>query len=137
MFAVFPEARSRGRAAIDAQRGSSTHDWPAGADVRVRMGLHSGEAYLAGDDYGGFEVNRAARIAAPATAARSSLSETTRALVADALPDGVAVHDLGRHALRDVPRPEHLFQLDVAGPADAVPAAADRRRRPSATCPPD
>ena len=115
MFAVFPEARAAVSAAIAAQRGLVTHDWPAGADVRVRMGLHSGEAYLAGDDYGGFEVSRAARIAGAGHGGQIVLSETTRALVADALPDGVEVHDLGRHALRDVPRPEHLFQLDAPG----------------------
>ncbi len=115
MFAVFPEARAAVSAAIAAQRGLVTHEWPAGADVRVRMGLHSGEAYLAGDDYGGFEVSRAARIAGAGHGGQIVLSETTRALVADALPDGVEVHDLGRHALRDVPRPEHLFQLDAPG----------------------
>ena len=50
-------------AAIDAQRAIEARPSPDGAPIRVRMGLHTGEAYLAGDDYGGFEVNRAARIA--------------------------------------------------------------------------
>ena len=86
------------------------------------MGLHSGEAYLSGDDYGGFEVNRAARIAAAGHGGQIVLSDPTRALVADALPDGVGIRDLGRHALRDVPRPEHLFQLEVAGLPSEFPA---------------
>jgi predicted ATPase/class 3 adenylate cyclase len=122
VFAVFPEARSAVAAAVDAQRALAEHEWPEGVDLRVRMGLHTGEAYLAGDDYGGFEVNRAARIAAAGHGGQIVLSETTRALVADALADGIAIRDLGRHALRDVPRPEQLFQLDVPGlPAQFPP----------------
>ena len=115
VFAVFPEARKAVSAAIAAQRALAAHDWPDGAPLLVRMGLHSGEAYLSGDDYGGFEVNRAARIAAAGHGGQILLSDPTRALIADALPDGVGIRDLGRHALRDVPRPEQLFQLDVAG----------------------
>ncbi len=122
VFAVFPEARKAVSAAIAAQRTLAAHDWPDGVQVLVRMGLHSGEAYLSGDDYGGFEVNRAARIAAAGHGGQIVLSETTRALIADALPEGVAVRDLGRHALRDVPRPEQLFQLDVPGLRSDFPA---------------
>ena len=114
-FAVFPEARAAVGAAIDAQRALAAHDWPDGIDLRVRMGLHSGEAYLAGDDYGGFEVNRAARIAAVGHGGQILLSDPTRALILDGLADGVEIRDLGTHALRDVPRPERLYQLDVPG----------------------
>ena len=71
-FGVFPEAGAAVAAAIEAQRALVAHAWPDDAAVRVRMGLHSGEAHLAGDDYGGFEVNRAAGLPLPATAARSS-----------------------------------------------------------------
>ncbi|MFL5685487.1 MAG: ATP-binding protein [Chloroflexota bacterium] len=121
-FAVFPEARAAVTAAIDAQRALGARDWPDGVDLRVRMGLHSGEAYLAGDDYGGFEVNRAARIAAAGHGGQILLSDPTRALVADALPEGVDLRDLGTHALRDVPRPEHLYALDVPGLNHEFPA---------------
>jgi predicted ATPase/class 3 adenylate cyclase len=121
-FAVFPEARAAVSAAIDAQRGLARHDWPDGTDLRVRVGLHSGEAYLAGDDYGGFEVNRAARIANAGHGGQIVLSDPTRALVADALPEGVVIRDLGTHALRDVPRPERLYQLDVPGLVREFPA---------------
>ena len=114
VFAVFPEARAAVAAAIDAQRALAAHEWPDGLDLRVRMGLHSGEAHMAGDDYGGFEVNRAARIAAVGHGGQILLSEPTRALAIDGLPDGVATRDLGTYALKDVPRPERLFQLDVA-----------------------
>src|SRR5688572_12138107 len=63
-FGAFQEAGAAVLAAIDAQRTVSAHPWPTETPISVRMGLHSGEAHLAGDDYGGFEVNRAARIAA-------------------------------------------------------------------------
>jgi predicted ATPase len=86
------------------------------------MGLHSGEDYLAGDDYGGFEVNRAARIAAAGHGGQIVLSETTRALAADALPPGVGIRDLGRHTLRDLPRPEQVYQLDVPDLPTQFPA---------------
>jgi predicted ATPase/class 3 adenylate cyclase len=121
IFAVFPEARAGVSAAIAAQREIGSHAWPEGAPVRVRMGLHSGEAYLAGDDYGGFEVNRAARIAATGHGGQIVVSETTRALIEDALPDGVSVRDLGRHALRDLPRPEPIHQIDAVGLQTSFP----------------
>jgi predicted ATPase/class 3 adenylate cyclase len=122
IFAAFPEARAGVAAAIEAQRALAGHRWPEGVDLRVRMGLHSGEAYLSGDDYGGFEVNRAARIAASGHGGQIIVSDTTRVLVAEALPDGVRLRDLGRHALRDLPRAEALHQLDVPGlPSDFPP----------------
>ena len=79
------------------------------------MGLHSGEAHLAGDDYGGFDVNRAARVAAVGHGGQIVLSGPTRALVESRLPPGVAIRGLGRVTLKDVPLPEQLFQLDVPG----------------------
>ncbi|MEO5885427.1 MAG: hypothetical protein ABIQ58_07940, partial [Candidatus Limnocylindrales bacterium] len=122
VFAVFPEARAAMLAAIAGQRAIAEADWPAGATPRVRMGLHSGEAHLAGDDYGGFEVNRGARVAAAAHGGQILLSEATRALVADGLPDGVAVRDLGPFLLKDVPRPERLYQLTIVDmPSDFPP----------------
>ena len=63
--------------------------WPGGAPVRVRMGLHTGEAHLAGDDYGGFDVNRAARIAAVGHGGQIVVSATTAGLVESSLPAGV------------------------------------------------
>jgi len=115
MFAAFSEAGAAVTAAVEAQRALAAHAWPTGGDVRVRMGLHTGEAHLAGDDYGGFDVNRGARIAAVGHGEQIVLSDTTRSLVESVLPAGVRVRDLGRHALKDIPVPEHLFQLDVPG----------------------
>ncbi len=113
MFAAFQEAGAGILAAIDGQRALHEQPWPAGVEVRVRMGLHTGEAHLAGDDYGGFEVDRAARIAAAGHGGQIVVSATTRSLVESGLPPGVQLRDLGRHALRDIPAPEQLFQLDV------------------------
>ena len=115
VFAVFPEAVAAARAAIDVQRDLAEHAWPPEADVRVRVGLHTGEAHLAGDDYGGFDVNRAARIAAVGHGGQIVVSDATRALIEAELPVGVGLRDLGRHVLRDVPQPERLFQLEVPG----------------------
>jgi predicted ATPase/class 3 adenylate cyclase len=113
VFAAFPEARAAVAAAIDAQRALSAYPWPDGRDMRVRTGLHSGEAHLAGDDYGGFEVNRAARIAATGHGGQIVISAPTYELVADDLPAGVEARDLGSYVLRDISRPERLYQLDV------------------------
>src|ERR671914_747404 len=63
-FVVFRSPAGAVRAAIAAQHGLAAHDWPPGPPVRVRMGLHTGEGVLGGDDYAGLDVHRAARIAA-------------------------------------------------------------------------
>lgn len=114
-FGVFPEAGAAVTAAIDAQRALAAHSWPTEGGVRVRMGLHSGEAHRAGDDYGGFEVNRAARIAAAGHGGQVVMSEPTRMLADVVLVDGVTARDLGRYALKGVSAPERLFQLDIPG----------------------
>jgi predicted ATPase/class 3 adenylate cyclase len=113
LFASFQEAGAAVLAAIDGQLALQDHLWPSGVEIRVRMGVHTGEAHLAGDDYGGFEVNRAARIASVGHGGQIVVSSATRSLVESALPSDVSLRDLGRHALRDLPAPEQLFQLDV------------------------
>ena len=85
-FAVFPEASAAVVAAVAAQRALAAEAWPPEATVRVRMGLHTGEAHLAGDDYGGFDVNRAARVSAVGHGGQIILSGTTHALVSSSLP---------------------------------------------------
>ena len=128
-FAAFPEAIAAVAAAAEAQKALTGEVWPDGVAIRVRMGLHSGEAHRSGDDYGGFDVNRAARVAAVGHGGQVILSETTTVLVADALPAGTALRDLGRHVLKDVPRPERLSQLDIAGlPNDFPPLRTSMER---------
>lgn len=126
-FGAFQEAGAAVAAAVDLQRAISAHDWPQDAVIRVRVGVHSGEAHLAGEDYGGFEVNRAARIAAAGHGGQVILSEPTRLLAESSFAPGVAARDLGRHVLRDVPGPERLFQLDIPGLQQAFPALRTSR----------
>jgi predicted ATPase/class 3 adenylate cyclase len=127
LFAAFQEAGAGVRAALGAQRALVDADWPADAAIRVRMGVHSGEAHLAGDDYGGYEVSRAARVAAAGHGGQILVSGASESLVADALPDGATLRDLGTYVLRDVPRPERLYQLDAPGlPPTFPPPRAGR-----------
>jgi len=74
--------------------------------VRVRIGVHSGEATLVGNEYLGLEVHRAARVASAGHGGQVLVSETTRALVDHALPPGLTLKDLGMHRLKDLARPE-------------------------------
>jgi predicted ATPase/class 3 adenylate cyclase len=133
-FAVFEDVREAVAAAADIQRAVASHPWPEGHSVRLRIGLHAGLAYLAGDDYGGFEVGRSARVAAMGAGGQVVLSDAVRALLGSELPEGCSLRDLGLHHLRDARAPERLFQLDVAGlPTEFPPlrsAAAPAERLP-------
>jgi predicted ATPase/DNA-binding SARP family transcriptional activator len=110
---VFTSANRAVEAAAAATRRLALAVWPAGIEVRVRIGLHTGEPVLEGDDYVGLDVHRAARICDAAHGGQVLLSRETRQLL-DALPDGLALRDLGQHELRDLPEPERLFQLVLA-----------------------
>jgi predicted ATPase/class 3 adenylate cyclase len=114
-FAVFASAPGAVRAAVAAQRAFADHQWRHGKPLRVRMGMHTGEGILGGDDYLGIDVNRAARIAAASHGGQVLLSETTTALVAASLPDGVGLRDLGRHRLKDFDQPQPIHQLVIEG----------------------
>ena len=110
-FVVFPGASEALRAAIDSQRALEAHPWPEDGRVRVRIGLHTGEGRLGADSYVGVDVHRAARIAAAGHGGQVLISDTTRALVDHALPDAVALRDLGEHRLKDLMKPERIFQV--------------------------
>ncbi|MGH2821167.1 MAG: ATP-binding protein, partial [Actinomycetota bacterium] len=114
-FAVFPTPAGALRTAVDAQRSLAGHDWPHGGALRVRMGMHTGEGVLGGDDYLGIDVNLAARIAAAGHGGQVLLSEATRGLVEHSLPDGVALRDLGEHQLKDIAHSERLHDLAIEG----------------------
>ena len=73
-----------------------------GTPVRVRMGLHTGDGTLGGDDYVGIDVHRAARIAGAAHGSQILLSDSIRALAEHALPEGASLRDLGQHRLKDI-----------------------------------
>jgi predicted ATPase/class 3 adenylate cyclase len=115
IFAVFSDAPAAARTAVAIQRRMATHAWPPDHAFRVRIGLHTGAAHRVGDDYGGFEVNRAARIAAAGWGGQIIVSDAARALISDDEAGGWSLRDLGPHRLKDLPEPERLFQLEAAG----------------------
>ena len=121
-FVVFASATDATQAVVSAQHALAGHAWTGGKTVRVRMGLHTGEARVVGQDYVGLDVHRAARIASCGHGGQVVISDSVYALVANALPQGVAIRDLGEHRLKDLPRPEHLYQLDIDGlPTEFAP----------------
>ncbi len=120
-FAVFGRARHGIAAAALAQRRLADHTWPGGVEVRVRMGLHTGEPTVGEEGYLGLDVVRAARIAAAARGGQVLLSQTTAALVG-AEVDGIEVREVGKHELKDIELPEHLYALAIPGlEADLTP----------------
>ncbi|HKC18268.1 MAG TPA: adenylate/guanylate cyclase domain-containing protein [Candidatus Dormibacteraeota bacterium] len=120
-FCVFESAVDGCRAAAQAQREFHRREWPGGRPIRVRIGMHTGEAPLVGDEYIGLDVHHAARVAASAHGGQVVISEATRALVVESLPAGLTVRDLGMHRLKDLSRPERLFQLVIEGAPDEFP----------------
>src|SRR5262249_15091764 len=111
-FVAFARARDAMSAAVAAQRGLAAVASPDGVRLRVRMGLHTGEAAVRGTSYVGIDVHRAARICSAAHGGQGVVSSATRELVADALREqDVTLRDLGHYALRALRRPEHLFEI--------------------------
>ena len=130
-FAVFESPAGAVRAAVSAQRGLAGHSWSPGPPVRVRMGLHTGDGTLGGDDYVGIDVHRAARIAGAAHGGQVLLSDSTRALTEHALPEGASLRDLGQHRLKDIALPERLHQLVIEGLRSDFPAPRTLDARPN------
>jgi len=121
-FVTFPRAPDAVSASVDAQRLLADHSWPEGVEVLVRMGLHTGQPWVAVEDYEGIDIHRAARIAATGHGGQVLLSETTASLVRDDLPDGVTLKELGAHRLKDMRRLEQITQLVIPGlPSDFPP----------------
>jgi class 3 adenylate cyclase len=90
------------------------------------MGVHTGEAAIAQDDYIGLDVHRAARICSAGDGGQVLISSSTRELVAGGLPADVALKDLGEHRLKDLDRPEHLFQVLAGDLREDAPAGGVR-----------
>jgi class 3 adenylate cyclase len=113
--AVFGRAGDAVAAALAAQHALTSMEWPTGLELRVRMGLHTGEAQERDGDYFGSALNRAARLMAAAHGGQIVCSRGTADLIRDALPDEVELIDLGEHRLRDLTRSEWVFQIDQPG----------------------
>jgi predicted ATPase/class 3 adenylate cyclase len=111
MLAVFASAIDAVEAALAAQRGLRRASWGATGPLSVRMAIHSGAAESREGDFFGQALNRDARILAIAHGGQVLLSAAAMALARDRLPDGVDLIDLGSHRLRDLDRPEQVFQL--------------------------
>src|SRR3954469_15888707 len=116
-FVVFRSAGAAIEAAAAAQLALAGRQWPEEVELRVRMGLHTGEASVGTDGYVGFAVHQAARIGDAGHGGQVLLSSTTANLVRHDLPGGLGLLDLGRAALPDFDRPERLFQLEIEGVA--------------------
>jgi DNA-binding NarL/FixJ family response regulator/class 3 adenylate cyclase len=123
-FVVFADATQAAEAVCAAQRAFAEHLWPEGVDLRVRMGMHTGEPTFRDGLYFGLDVHRAARICQAGSGGQILLSQRTR----DALNSGHALEDLGEHELPGLDRPERLFQLNVAGLPATFPALTTTRK---------
>lgn len=108
---AFDTPQSALAGALESQRALREADWGEIGELRVRMALHTGAAEHRDGDYFGQSLNRVARILATAHGGQVLLSLPTQELVRDHLPSGVQLRHLGEHRLRDLARPEHLYQL--------------------------
>jgi class 3 adenylate cyclase len=110
-FAIFAGAPAAVAAALILQQALATEEWPTPRPIKVRVGIHTGEAQIRDHDYYGSAVNRSVRIRDLGHGGQVLLSGAVAALVADDLPKGARLVDLGEHQLRDLIRPEHVFQV--------------------------
>jgi class 3 adenylate cyclase/tetratricopeptide (TPR) repeat protein len=118
---AFPRADEAAAAAIDAQQALAAHEWPPGNRLRVRMGIHTAEPTVSEEGYYGLGVHRAARIMAAAHGGQVLVSLATSSVLEDAELQGATLRELGEHWLKDLDRPERIFQLDVMGLKSAFP----------------
>jgi len=119
---VFRSGGDAVAAAADAQRAHAIYPWPTDARVRVRMGLHTGDAIMGDEGYIGLAVHHGARIGAAGEGGQVLLSSITARLVAHQLPHGVELRDVGERTLRDLDAPEQLFELVIDGVVSTRPA---------------
>ncbi len=125
-FSVFDRPSAAAAAAIDLQEAIGHEPWALPAPMRIRVALHTGEVELRDGDYFGRAVNRAARLRSLAEGGQILCSGATAGLVIDTLPDDVELADLGMRQLRNLARPEHVFELRLGAAADlAGPQATD------------
>jgi class 3 adenylate cyclase len=131
-FYSFVRARQAVAAAIEVTRAHAKATWPGGVDVLVRLGLHTGEPAVGDEGYTGLDVVRASRIAATGSGGQVLVSDTTRAIVAGDLGDGVELRPLGERRLKDIDHPEPIFELVIdraapvtqAGVPESTPSPA-------------
>ena len=134
-FVAFRRAKDAVAAAAAAQQALAAHDWPDDAELRVRMGMHTGEPSVSEDGYLGLGVHRAARICSAGHGGQVLLSQATVALLEDDELPGVDLRDLGLHQLKDLDRPERIHQLVLPGLPDSFPPLKAPQSQPDAATP--
>lgn len=110
-FYAFARAPDALAAAVDAQRALVKHAWAQNVSVRVRMGLHTGAPLVSNERYVGVDVHRAARVGAAGYGGQIILTQETFDAAQNDLPNGVSLRDLGAVRLKDLKKPEHVFQI--------------------------
>jgi predicted ATPase/class 3 adenylate cyclase len=126
-FVAFASAQGAVEAAADAQLALARHPWPNDNEIRVRMGLHTGEPTTINGRYIGLAVHQGARVMAAGHGGQILISESTRAL----LDDRFQVRDLGEHRLKDLSGPHQLYQLQVEGLPTDFPPLKTLENRPT------
>ena len=121
LFFAFRRARDAVRASVRAQLAFAAASWPRGVEVRIRIGIHTGEPPgLVEGGYHGLDVVRAARLSGAAYGSQVLVSSATRDLVGDALPE-ISFRDLGEQRLKDIEQPQRIFQVVASGLPDDFP----------------
>jgi DNA-binding NarL/FixJ family response regulator/class 3 adenylate cyclase len=131
VFFVFRNPKDAVLAAVDGQRALEAAEWPEGVQLRVRMGLHTGEAAIAADRYMGLAVNRAARICGVARGGQILVSPTTHALVEEAEHEfpGISFRDIGPQQLKDFDRPVPIYEVEATALEPLSPEPRSSRMR--------
>jgi predicted ATPase/class 3 adenylate cyclase len=130
--AAFVRPQDALSAAVDAQHRLAAHPWDARiGSLRVRMGIHTGTAVETGGDYFGPTVNRVARLMSVGYGEQILVSGATAPLLRDVLPDGVTLRDLGMHRLKDLSRPEPMYQVLAPQLRAGFPALRSLEARPN------
>jgi predicted ATPase/class 3 adenylate cyclase len=120
--AAFPSPAAAVGGALAVQRALAAESWSAPGPLRVRAAIHMGAAEERDDDFFGPALNRVARLLSAGHGGQTLLSRAAADAVADALPSGASLRDLGERRLKDLAKPERIFQLDAADlPADFPP----------------
>ena len=128
-FSTAPQAL---QAALDAQRALASEAWSnETGPIKVRMALHAGTPLIRDGEYHGQPLNRVARLLAAGHGGQTLLSQPTYDLVRDTLPKDVTLHDMGEHRLKDLTRPEHIYQLLIDGLTGDFPPLRTLDNRPN------
>ncbi|HYM59307.1 MAG TPA: tetratricopeptide repeat protein [Thermoanaerobaculia bacterium] len=122
VLAAFPNAPEAAAAALEIQREIQGATWPDGLKLRIRVAIHAGEAQFRGGHYFGQALNRCARLLATCHPGQIVISKAAQELLADELAPDTGLWDLGLHGLKDLNRPEQIFQLvDLRNPTRFPP----------------